>query len=164
MSTSCPTGDPLDLSFTRHVDLNCEKIWAAWTRPDLITQWFTPAPWKTAAAEIELRPGGRFYTLMRSPEGQEFPNTGCLLDVVPNRRLVWTNAMSPGFRPAILPPGGWHFTGIIALEPEAGGTRYTATVLHADAESCQKHAAMGFETGWGKALDQLVELMRRTPV
>ena len=43
----------------------------------------------------------------------------------------------------------------------AGGTRYHAVARHADAETCQRHAAMGFHEGWGKALDQLVAMVKR---
>ena len=56
-------------------------------------QWFTPKPWETVHAEVDLRPGGKFHTVMRSPEGQEFPNTGCVLEVVPDRKFVWTGAL-----------------------------------------------------------------------
>jgi uncharacterized protein YndB with AHSA1/START domain len=50
--------------------------------------------------EIDLRPGGIFRTTMRSPEGEEFPNFGCYLEVIPNEQLIWTNALQPGYRPA----------------------------------------------------------------
>lgn len=155
----------LDLVFERVVDLPREKIWAAWTRPELIKKWFTPAPWKTVDCKIDLRPGGIFHTVMQSPEGQEFPNAGCFLEIVPNERLVWTNALDPGFRPAKAPSsdscGGLVITGIIELKTHPQGTHYTATVLHGDEENMKKHAAMGFQEGWGKALDQLIELMKK---
>ena len=41
------------------------------------------------------------------------------------------------------------------------GTRYRATVIHADEAGCQKHTAMGFEGGWGTALDQLVAMVKK---
>lgn len=157
----------LDLTFERVVDLPPEKIWAAWTKPNLVTRWFTPEPWKTVACEIDLKPGGKFHTAMRSPEGQEFPHSGCYLEVVENRQLVWTNAMEPGFRPAKPPQpneeggcGHFFFTGIITLTPVPEGTLYRAMVLHNDKASCEAHAAMGFEEGWGKALDQLIAMVK----
>src|ERR1700754_5062637 len=92
--------DPeLDLVLERTVDVPPEFVWRAWTEPELIKRWFTPAPWTTPGAEVDLRPGGAFRTIMRSPEGQEMDNTGCFLEVVPNRRLVWTGALGPDFRP-----------------------------------------------------------------
>jgi uncharacterized protein YndB with AHSA1/START domain len=153
--------DPnLDLSFERIVEVPKELIWKAWTTPEHLKHWFTPAPWKTIGCEIDLRPGGRFLTVMESPEGQRFPGTGCYLEVIKNERLTWTNALLPGFRPAPLPKaeesGEFFFTATIQLAPQGSGTRYTATVRHADVAGCDKHKAMGFEQGWSTALEQLV--------
>ena len=129
-------------------------------------KWFTPAPWTTIDCEIDLRPGGTFRTIMRSPEGQEFPNVGCYLEVVENERLVWTNALLPGLRPSVANPACpgevFAFTAVISLERHGNGTKYTAQVIHGDADARRKHEAMGFHDGWGKALDQLVALVTKT--
>jgi len=90
---------------------------------------------------------------MRSPEGQQFDNHGCYLEIVPGRRLVWTDALEPGWRPA----GEPFFTAILELEPtEDGGTRYTATAIHRDPDGRERHEQMGFHEGWGTVVDQLV--------
>lgn len=155
--------DPLlDLTFTRMVDVPRALVWRAWTEPELLKPWFCPKPWVTIDCEIDLRPGGIFKTVMQSPQGQTFPGTGCYLEVIANTKLVWTSALLPGFRPrAATSPdaqanGEFLFTATVELADQDGGTRYTATVVHADEEGCKKHAAMGFEGGWGTALDQLV--------
>ena len=142
----------LDLVLERVVDVPPELVWMAWTKPEHLKKWFTPAPWTVTACEIDLRPGGIFSTIMRSPEGQEFPNVGCYLEVVPQKRLVFTDALLPGYRPAQNP----FMTAIIAIEPHGSGTRYTATALHHDEAARKKHEEMGFHAGWGTALDQLV--------
>jgi uncharacterized protein YndB with AHSA1/START domain len=59
-------------------------------------------PWKTKDCEIDLRQGGIFRTTMQSPEGGEFPGTGCYLEIVPAEKLVWTNALLPGYRPSFV--------------------------------------------------------------
>lgn len=165
-----PTYQPnalFDLSFSRVIDVPKELVWRAWTEPELLKPWFCPLPWKTIDCEIDLRPGGIFRTTMRSPEGQEFPGTGCYLEVNPNKKLVWTNALLPGFRPSFVTEtcgtddAGFMFTAMIELADHAGGTRYTATVIHADEAGCKRHAEMGFESGWGAALDQLVALIKK---
>ncbi len=162
MSEPIYTFDPeLDLKLERTVDIKPELVWAAWTRPEHIVHWFTPAPWKTIGCEIDLRPGGMFKTVMQSPEGQEFPNVGCYLDVVENSRLIWTGELGPGFRPK--PKSGLHdlgMTAVITLEPAGNGTKYTALVIHGTPDERKKHEDMGFEHGWGKALEQLVEYMK----
>jgi uncharacterized protein YndB with AHSA1/START domain len=152
--------DPsLDLLLERIVDVPRALVWKAWTTPDVLMKWFTPDPWKTVECQIDLRPGGAFRTVMQSPEGELFPNVGCYIEVVENETLIWTNALTPGYRPATRPgdaPEDLIFTAVISLEPVGEGTRYTARVIHADAESCARHAAMGFHDGWGAALTQLV--------
>ena len=141
--------DPkLDLVLERTIDL----VWAAWTKPEHVSKWFTPAPWTVADCEIDLRLGGIFRTVMRSPEGKEFPSVGCYLEIVPNERLVWTDALLPGYRPSENP----FFTAIVTLEPRGNGTRYTAVAIHRDEAGRKRHEEMGFHDGWGKALDQLV--------
>lgn len=165
-----PTYQPnaqFDLSFTRIIDVPKALVWRAWTEPALLKPWFCPLPWKTIDCEIDLRPGGVFRTTMQSPEGKEFPGNGCYLEIVPNEKLVWTNALLPGFRPSLVTETcgsedtGFMFTAIVELADHAGGTRYRATVLHADEAGCKKHAEMGFESGWGTALDQLVAMVKK---
>jgi len=158
MSTQNFKLDPqLDLMFERAVDVPPDLVWQAWTTPDYLKQWFTPAPWKTIEAEVDLKPGGIFRTVMQSPEGQTFPNIGCYLEVVKNKKLVWTNALLPGFRPSQLSV----FTAIILLEPHGSGTKYTAIAMHKDENGKTEHEKRGFNEGWGKALDQLVALMKQ---
>ena len=92
--------DPkLDLVLERVVDVPLDLVWAAWTKPEHIVNWFAPLPWTTTHCEIDLRPGGKFHFVMRSPEGKDFPNTGCILEVAPNERLVWTDALLPRLPP-----------------------------------------------------------------
>jgi uncharacterized protein YndB with AHSA1/START domain len=145
--------DPrLDLVLERDVDVSPALVWAAWTEAERIKKWFTPAPWTTVECEIDLRPGGIFRTVMRSPEGEDHPNVGCILEVVERERLVWTDALLPGFRPSPKP----FFTAVISLQPNGPGTRYTAIAMHRDEEGRAEHEKMGFHDGWGAALDQLV--------
>lgn len=150
--------DPnLDLVLERVVDVPPALVWAAWTTPELIKQWFAPKPWTVSACQIDLRPGGSCATTMRSPEGQEFPNVGCYLEVIPNKRLTFTDAMGAGFRPSERP----FFTAIVNMEAVgADSTRYTAIAVHRDPAGKQQHENMGFTVGWGICLDQLVALMK----
>ena len=149
--------DPrLDLRLERVIDVAPDLVWACWTEPQHIVKWFTPAPWRTKSCEIDLRPGGRFNSVMLSPEGQEFANFGCVLEVVPKRRLVFTDTLLEGFRPAGKP----FFSAAVEIEPAGAGTRYVATAIHGSEESRQQHEEMGYHTGWSAALDQLVALAR----
>ncbi|MBS0223932.1 MAG: SRPBCC family protein [Proteobacteria bacterium] len=146
--------DPkLDLVLERVVDVPPALVWEAWTKPEHLRHWFTPKPWTVAHCEVDLRPGGTFRTIMRGPNGEEHDVAGCYLEIVPQKRLIWTDALLPGFRPSANP----FFTAIVELEPSGKGTRYTATAIHRDEDGRKKHEEMGFHQGWGTVLDQLVE-------
>ncbi len=150
----------LDLVLERVTDVKPEIIWKAWTRPEHLKRWFVPAPWTIADCEVDLRPGGIFKTIMQSPEGEKFPNLGCFLEIVENKKLVWTNILLQGFRPAksVISGADLPLTAIILIEAHGKGSKYTAIVMHQDAEGRKRHEEMGFHLGWGQCFDQLVAL------
>lgn len=149
--------DPtLDLVLEREIDVPVELVWTAWTTPHHLKEWFVPKPWTITSCEIDLRPGGAFSTTMRSPEGQEFPNLGCFLEIVEHRRLVFTDALLPGFRPAEKP----FFSAALLLEPLGQRTKYTAIAIHGTEASRKTHEEMGFHGGWGTVADQMVEYIK----
>ncbi|QYK43375.1 MAG: SRPBCC family protein [Paracoccaceae bacterium] len=151
---------PYDLEITRHLKARRAAVWRCWTEPALMEQWFCPRPWRATDIEIDLRPGGRFRSIIRGPEGEVFDNApGCFLDVQPMDRLAWTSALGPGWRPVLTPPEGFAMTAIMTFRdaPE-GGTIYHARALHATPEGKTAHEAMGFHDGWGAAAAQLDEL------
>lgn len=135
-----------------------EKLWRCWTEPALIVQWFTPPPFKTVRAVLDVRPGGASCITMQSPEGQEFPNPGVYLEVVPGEKLVMTDAYTAAWTPAEKP-----FCTIILTFEDAGPgkTRYKACVRHWTAADRAAHEQMGFHAGWGTATEQLEALARR---
>jgi uncharacterized protein YndB with AHSA1/START domain len=151
------TTEDKELVLTRVLDASPEKIFRCWTTPELLVRWFAPKPWTTVAADIDLRPGGENRIVMRSPDGQEFPNTGVYLEVVPNRKIVFTDAFTSGWIPAGQP----FFTAEITLEDAGDGrTSYTARARHWTAEAREQHEKMGFHQGWGVCADQLEEVAR----
>jgi len=145
-----------ELSLTRLIDAPRDKLFRAWTDPALIPIWFCPPPWGVSEAHTDVRPGGSSLIVMRGPEGQEMPNRGVYLEVVPNEKLVFTDAYTSAWEPSDKP----FMTVVLTFEEEAGKTRYTARVLHWTAEDKQQHEAMGFDQGWGIATDQLEALAK----
>ncbi|NDF11651.1 MAG: polyketide cyclase [Proteobacteria bacterium] len=159
--------DPkLDLVLDRVIDVPKELVWKAWTNPEYLKKWFSPKPWQTTDCRIDLRAGGEFYTEMQSPEGQKFPGSGCILEVIPNERLVWTSALLPDYRPQGPAPenakecSAMAFTCVLTLVTKGKGTHYTAHVMHGNVEQTKAHEKMGFHEGWGTCLDQLVAYVK----
>lgn len=145
-----------DLVLTRLIDAPRDKVWRCWTEPELMMQWFAPKPWTTAAAALDVRAGGVTAITMRSPEGEEFPSSGVYLEVVPNERLVFTDAFTDAWTPSDKP----FFTCVLTFDEEDGKTRYTARARHWREEDREAHEKMGFHEGWGQCADQLEELAK----
>lgn len=153
-----PFNPDLDLEINRLLKAPVAKVWRCWTEPDLLKQWWAPRPVLTRHAEMDLRRGGRFHTIMVLPDGKDHPTEGCLLDLEHERRLVWTDTLLAGFRPAAKPMFG--FTAYIDMQAEDGGTRYIARAIHGRREVAKQHEEMGFHDGWGAATTQLEGMAR----
>jgi uncharacterized protein YndB with AHSA1/START domain len=157
MTTETNTASDRELVLTRLIDAPREKLFRAWTDPELLKQWFAPLPYTTPVAELDVRPGGGNLVVMRSPDGNDMPNRGVYLEVVPNERLVFTDAFTAGWEPSQKP----FMTVILTFENEGGKTRYTARVRHWTVEDRETHEKMGFHVGWGMCADQLTALVAK---
>lgn len=154
--TDTPTTTRHELVLSRLIDAPRERVYAAWTQPELLKQWFTPKPWTTVRVSSDLRVGGRTEVVMADEAGTEYPNPGQYLEIVPNEKLVFTDAYLGDWVPSAKP----FMTVIITLADEAGKTRYTATVLHWSEEDKKQHEAMGFHQGWGQVADQMEAMLK----
>ena len=146
-----------ELVLTRLIDAPREKLFRAWTEPQLLKQWFAPLPYTTPVAELDVRPGGANLIVMRGPDGQDMPNRGVYLEVVKNERLVITDAYTKAWEPSEKP----FMTVILTFEEEGGKTRYTARVRHFTVADREAHEKMGFHGGWGICADQLTALVAK---
>lgn len=152
------TAAATDLVISRLLRAPRAAVWRAWTDPALLPAWWCPRPWTTELLAFDLRPGGAFHTLMKGPDGGVSNNPGSFLAVLPQTRIVFTSCLLADGRPTT----PWMpFTAIIDLADEDGGTRYTATVMHPDAATRDRHAELGFHDGWGICIDQLEALAQQ---
>lgn len=147
-----PFRPDLDLTISRTIRAPRAVVWRAWTEPASFEQWWVPAPAQCRVLEMDLRPGGALATAIRE-SGQDFgPHlSGCYLDIVEGERLVFTNALVGGWRPAEQPL----MTAIITLADHPLGTDYRAHVMHKNGADRTMHENMGFHDGWGTVADQL---------
>jgi uncharacterized protein YndB with AHSA1/START domain len=151
-----PTSDR-ELVLTRLIDAPREKLFRAWTDPDLLKQWFAPLPYTTPVAELDVRPGGKSLVVMRSPDGQDIPCPGVYLEIVPNERIVTTDAYTEAWQPSDKP----FMTAIVTFEDVGGKTLYTARARHWTVADRETHEKMGFHEGWGQCADQLAALVAK---
>jgi uncharacterized protein YndB with AHSA1/START domain len=148
----------LDLTFSRVIKAPRSVVWNAWTDPKLFEQWWIPEPAKCKVVAMDMRPGGALETLI-SEDGAEFaPHiNACFLAVDPMERIVFTNALVGGWRPA----SQAFMTAVLSFKEHPEGTEYLANVMHKDPADRAMHAEMGFYDGWGTVAGQLAKLVER---
>jgi uncharacterized protein YndB with AHSA1/START domain len=147
-----------DLEITRIIKAPRSAVWQAWTDPGQFAQWWIPAPALCRVVAMDVRPGGSLLTEMSEDGGAFGPHMdACYLAVEDGRKIILTNALSGGWRPAASP----FMTAVITLDDHDQGTAYRAHVLHKDAETRAWHEEMGFFDGWGTVAAQLAKLVER---
>ena len=141
----------LELSIERHIDASPETVFKVWT--ERLEEWWAPKPWTTKIVENDMRPGGRSAMIMTGPNGEISDMEGVVLEVIPNRSIVFTNAFTVGWVPQAP-----FMVGFFTFTPEGTGTRYRAGSRHWDEAAHKQPEEMGFMAGGGKVADQLAEL------
>lgn len=143
--------NPCELQVTRFIVAPPTRVWRIMT--ERLPEWWCPKPWTTEVRALEWRAGGPFDFIMRGPDGEEQAGHGVLLEVVPERRFVFTDAMDAHWQPQEA-----FMVALFDIAPEGNGTRYTARARHWTQEALERHREMGFEGGWSAVADQLAAL------
>lgn len=155
MSKTTSSTDGRNLVLNRLIDAPPSAVYAAWTTPDLLEQFFAPQPFITKVAELDVRTGGVNAISMQGPDGSEFPARGVYLEVVPNRKLVFTDAYESAWKPSTKP----FMTVTLTFGEQGGKTNFTAFVQHWTEADREAHEQMGFHQGWSMVTEQLAKLV-----
>ena len=134
------------LTLERRIKAPAAKVWAAWTDPAHVMRWMGPRDVEMLNAECDCRVGGRFRFVMLADSGEEHDVSGVYREVVRNKKLVftWTWRSTPERESLVT----------VLLKPDGDETHLT--LLHE--QFCDEAARDRHATGWGGALDKLVEL------
>ena len=148
----------LDLTIARVIKAPRRAVWSAWTDPASLEQWWVPAPAKCKVVQMDLAPGGAFVTQFSENGGDFVPHlNACFLAVDPLERIVFTDTLVGGWRPAEHP----FMTAVITLKDHPQGTDYVAHAMHKNNADRTMHETMGFYDGWGTVADQLATRVER---
>jgi len=138
------------VEITRVFDAPRELVYQAWTDPEHMVQWWGPKVFTNHSCELDVRPGGSWQIVMRSPDGTDYGCQGVYIDVTPPERLVFTNdAVDKNGKPLLK-----GYTTVTFTEHE-GKTKLT---LHTRAEGLVAYAPQmlkGMNQGWNQSLDKL---------
>ena len=134
------------LTIKRRLKAAPAKVFAAWTDPEKVKRWMGPGEVKAVSATCDLRVGGRYRWLMRTPSGEEHDVGGVYREVVPNEKLVFTWAWkSTPERESLV---------TVLIKPDGDGSLLTLTheqFFDEDARDRHQH-------GWTGALDKMEKL------
>ena len=140
-----------DLILVRDIAAPRALIYTCWTTPEHLVHWFVPKPHRVTACELDVRVGGKCNTTFEV-DGNLMDNHGVYLEVIPNEKLVFTDAYTEGWKPNPEP----FMTAILTFEDLGPNrTRYTAVARHRSKDAAESHKQMGFYAGWGTVVDQL---------
>jgi len=155
MSNQFAFNPKLDFAIERTIDAPTRLVWEALTKPEHLKEWYMPKVWgRVSRAELDVRPGGIISIDIAVKDGPDVPNVGCVLEVVPMKRLVWTSMLFPGYRPAVF--DDIPITAIMTMETVGTGTRYVFTALHRSEADLVTNKTSGFYEGTEIAVDQFV--------
>ena len=154
--------DKLDLVLERTIDAPIDLVWKAYTDAEHLKRWFAPRPYEITECDLDLRPGGVFRIRMVGPDGFDTGHgtPGCVLEVEQGKKLAWTSALGPGYRPNEAGEGCESFpmTAVVTFQDLGNGkTAYRAVSLHKNEADREMHEKMGFHEGWGTVAGQLEE-------
>ncbi len=158
--TAPPPGSILVIE--RVFDAPRERVWMAWTDPDLVKRWWGPKGFTAPVCRISLRVGGSYFLCMRSPQGKDYCNAGFYREIVPLERIVVTasfadekgnvvSATSYGMGP------GWarEMLQTVTFEERGGKTRLTLSHAGIPAGEDMNNA----REGWSQSFDKLADLL-----
>jgi uncharacterized protein YndB with AHSA1/START domain len=146
-----------ELVITRVFDAPRELVFKAWTDPTQMARWWGPNGFTNPVCELDVRVGGAWRIVMRSPDGTEYPCGGVYREVVQPERLVFTNIATDKDGNPVLDG----LTSVTFAE-QGGGTRLT---LKTGAVAVVDYAAAylaGMEAGWTQSLERLAEELARS--
>ncbi len=147
---STPPGEPT-ITVQRFFAARRELVYRAVTEGEYLRRWWGPRRLETVACDVDLRVGGSWRIVHRAPDGAEFAFHGKLLELDPPRRRVgtWVYEGAPEYEAVET----------LELEPVAGGTLLTSTMVHPSVEVRDMHVANGMEEGIVDSYRRLDELL-----
>lgn len=142
----------LELAVERHIAASPQRVWQIMT--ERLADWFCPRPWTTTIDRLEWRAGGPCAFTLRGPnEGEAHATDGVVLEFIPGRRFVFTDALNDRWEPQRP-----FMVGVFEIRPDGDGTHYRASARHWSEEEMERHHAMGFNDGWTTVANQLAAL------
>lgn len=143
------------VSITREFDAGLSLVWDAYTKAELLDQWWAPKPWASKTKVMDFKVGGRRFYAMVSPEGQERWAIQKYTFITPKTNFKLFNAFADKDENPDLPGSDWNLT----FSEQDGKTTVNVTIYNESLERMEKMLAMGFKEGFTMTLRNLENLL-----
>jgi uncharacterized protein YndB with AHSA1/START domain len=149
-----------ELVISRMIEAPRELVWRAWTDPERIKKWWGPMHFTAPHIHIDLRVGGKYLYCMRSPDGKDFWSTGMIREIVPLRKIVYTDSFADeegnivgadyyGMNP------DFPLESMVTVSFEDHDHHTLLTIKYDDVSSFPEKDLKDMQAGWNESLDKL---------
>jgi uncharacterized protein YndB with AHSA1/START domain len=143
------------VSVIREFAADLDLVWDAWTKPDILDQWWAPKPWVSKTKYMDFSVGGRRFYAMVSPEGEEHWSIQEYTSISPKTNFKMSNAFADKDENPDLPGSEWDLN----FSEQNGKTKVSITIYNESLARMEKMIAMGFKEGFTMGLQNLDELL-----
>ena len=144
------------VSITREFDAELSLVWDAFTKKEILDQWWAPKPYASKTKVLDFKVGGRRFYAMVSPEGQERWVLQKYTSISPKTNFKFFNAFADENENPELPGSEWDHT----FSEQNGTTKVSVDIYNESLERMEKQIEMGFKEGFTMTLNYLDELLK----
>src|SRR6185295_8420264 len=140
---------------TREFDADPSLVWDAFTKQEILDQWWAPKPWASKTKVMDFKVGGRRFYAMVSPEGQEHWSIQKYTSISPKTNFKYLNAFADKDENPELPGSDWDYT----FSEQNGITKVSITIYNESLARLEKMIEMGFTEGMSLSLKILDDVL-----
>ena len=140
---------------SKQFNATCDLVWDAYTRPDILDQWWAPNPYASRTKAMDFREGGRRFYAMVSPTGDERWAVQKYTSITPKTNFKFLNAFADENETPQLPGSDWDFT----FSEQDGRTTVSTTIFNESLERLERMIEFGFREGTAAQLQNLEDLL-----
>lgn len=132
-------------------------VWDAFTKQEILDQWWAPLPWVSKTKKMNFKVGGQRFYAMVSPEGQEHYSIEHYTAINPKTNLQWASSFADKDENinAEFPTSNWELN----FTEQGGTTKVSIVIKHKTLADIEMHIQMGFKEGFTMTLNELDNLL-----
>lgn len=139
----------------REFNAELSLVWDAFTKQEILDQWWAPKPYLSKTLKMDFKVGGRRFYAMVSPEGQEHYSIQQYTSITPKTNFKYLNAFADKDENPFLPGSDWDLN----FSEQTGITQVSITIYNESLERMEKMIEMGFKEGFTATLNELEILL-----